>query len=46
MLLVLAMTPTSSAAAGLGYIALFCIGSTIGMGALSTVIVVPCVYTR
>jgi high-affinity nickel permease len=40
-LLVLAASQASSAAAGLGYIALFGIGSMIGMGALSTVIAVP-----
>jgi High-affinity nickel-transport protein len=40
-LLVLTVTQASSAAAGLGYIALFGIGSMIGMGALSTVIAVP-----
>lgn len=40
-LLVLTVTQASSAAAGLGYIALFGIGSMIGMGALSSVIAVP-----
>jgi hypothetical protein len=40
-LLVLAVTQASSPAAGLGYIALFGVGSMIGMGALSTVIAVP-----
>jgi cytochrome c biogenesis protein CcdA len=40
-LLVLAVTQASSPAAGLGYIALFGIGSMIGMGALSAVIAVP-----
>jgi High-affinity nickel-transport protein len=40
-LLVLAVTQASSPALGLGYIALFGIGSMIGMGALSTVIAVP-----
>ena len=40
-LLVLTVTQASSAAAGLGYIALFGIGSMIGMGLLSTVIAVP-----
>ena len=40
-LLVLTVTHASSPAAGLGYIALFGIGSMIGMGALSTVIAVP-----
>ncbi|HEY0851358.1 MAG TPA: urease accessory protein [Bradyrhizobium sp.] len=40
-LLVLAATQASSPAAGLGYIALFGVGSMIGMGALSAVIAVP-----
>jgi high-affinity nickel permease len=40
-LLVLAATQAASAAAGLGYVALFGIGSMIGMGALSAVIAVP-----
>jgi cytochrome c biogenesis protein CcdA len=40
-LLVLAVSQASSVAAGLGYVALFGIGSMIGMGALSTVIAVP-----
>jgi len=40
-LLVLAVTQASSVAAGLGYVALFGIGSMIGMGVLSTVIAVP-----
>jgi high-affinity nickel permease len=40
-LLVLAATQASSPAAGLGYVALFGIGSMIGMGALSAVIAVP-----
>jgi cytochrome c biogenesis protein CcdA len=40
-LLVLAVTQAKSAAIGLGYIALFGIGSMIGMGALSSVIAVP-----
>jgi len=40
-LLVLAVTQASCAAAGLGYVALFGIGSMIGMGALSAVIAVP-----
>jgi ABC-type nickel/cobalt efflux system permease component RcnA len=40
-LLVLTVTQAPSAAAGLGYIALFGIGSMIGMGALSTAIAVP-----
>jgi cytochrome c biogenesis protein CcdA len=40
-LLVLAVSQASSPAAGLGYVALFGIGSMIGMGALSTVIAVP-----
>ncbi len=40
-LLVLAVSQASSAAAGLGYVALFGIGSMVGMAALSTVIAVP-----
>jgi cytochrome c biogenesis protein CcdA len=40
-LLVLAVTQASSPAAGLGYVALFGIGSMIGMGVLSAVIAVP-----
>src|SRR5271167_2330579 len=40
-LLVLTVSQASSVAAGLGYVALFGIGSMIGMGALSTVIAVP-----
>ena len=40
-LLVLAVTQAASPAAGLGYVALFGIGSMIGMGALSAVIAVP-----
>ena len=40
-LLVLAVTQASSAAAGLGYVALFGLGSMIGMAALSAVIAVP-----
>lgn len=40
-LLVLTVTEAPSAAVGLGYIALFGIGSMIGMGLLSTVIAVP-----
>lgn len=40
-LLVLAATQAPSAAAGLGYVALFGVGSTIGMGLLSAVIAVP-----
>jgi high-affinity nickel permease len=40
-LLVLAVSQASSPAAGLGYIALFGVGSMIGMGALSMVIAVP-----
>jgi hypothetical protein len=38
---VLAVSQASSPAAGLGYVALFGIGSMIGMGALSAVIAVP-----
>src|SRR6476620_2625934 len=44
-LLVLVVSQASSPAAGLGYVALFGIGSTIGMGALSTVIAVPLVVS-
>jgi cytochrome c biogenesis protein CcdA len=40
-LLVLAASQASSAAAGLGYVALFGIGSMVGMSALSAVIAVP-----
>jgi ABC-type nickel/cobalt efflux system permease component RcnA len=40
-LLVLTVSQASSPIAGLGYIALFGIGSIIGMGALSTLIAVP-----
>ena len=40
-LLVLTVSQVSSVAVGLGYVALFGIGSTIGMGALSMVIAVP-----
>ena len=40
-LLVLAASQASSAAAGLGYVALFGIGSMVGMAALSAVIAVP-----
>jgi hypothetical protein len=40
-LLMLAASQASSAAAGLGYVALFGIGSMVGMGALSSVIAVP-----
>lgn len=40
-LLVLTVSQAPNAAAGLGYVALFGIGSMIGMGALSTVIAVP-----
>ena len=46
-LLVLAVSQASSAVAGLAYVALFGIGSMVGMGALSTVIAVPlAVYAR
>lgn len=44
-LLVLAATQASSPAVGLGYVALFGIGSMIGMGALSTLIAVPLVVS-
>ena len=40
-LLVLAVTQASSPAVGLGYVALFGVGSMIGMGVLSMVIAVP-----
>src|ERR1700736_6623280 len=40
-LLVLAVSQASSPAAALGYVALFGIGSMVGMGALSAVIAVP-----
>ena len=40
-LLVLAVSQAASPAAGLGYVALFGVGSMIGMGALSAVIAVP-----
>src|SRR6202011_1279512 len=40
-LLVLAISQASSPAVGLGYVALFGIGSMIGMGVLSTLIAVP-----
>jgi cytochrome c biogenesis protein CcdA len=40
-LLVLTVSQASSPAAGLAYVALFGIGSMIGMGALSTIIAVP-----
>jgi hypothetical protein len=40
-LLVLTVSQAPSVAAGLGYVALFGIGSMIGMGALSSVIAVP-----
>ncbi len=40
-LLVLTVTQAPSSAAGLGYVALFGIGSMIGMGLLSTAIAVP-----
>jgi hypothetical protein len=44
-LLVLAVSQAASPAAGLAYVALFGIGSMIGMGALSTVIAVPLVLS-
>ena len=40
-LLVLTVSQASSVAVGLGYVALFGIGSMFGMGALSAVIAVP-----
>jgi hypothetical protein len=44
-LLVLAVSQASSVAVGLGYVALFGIGSMFGMAALSTVIAVPLVLS-
>src|SRR5256885_6415021 len=44
-LLVLAVSQASSPAIALGYIALFGIGSMLGMGVLSTVIAVPLVVS-
>lgn len=44
-LLVLAATQASSPAAGLGYVALFGMGSMIGMGLLSAVIAVPLAFS-
>jgi ABC-type nickel/cobalt efflux system permease component RcnA len=44
-LLVLAVSRAPSPVAGLGYVALFGIGSMIGMGALSTAIAVPIVIS-
>lgn len=44
-LLVLTVSQAPSPAVGLGYVALFGIGSMIGMGALSTVIAVPLAVT-
>jgi hypothetical protein len=44
-LLLLTASQASSVAAGLGYVALFGIGSMIGMGALSVVIAVPLVLS-
>ena len=44
-LLVLTVSQASSPAVGLGYVALFGIGSMIGMGALSTLIAVPLAVT-
>jgi hypothetical protein len=40
-LLVLTVSQASGSTVGLGYVALFGVGSMIGMGALSTVIAVP-----
>ena len=40
-LLVLAVTQAATPAIGLGYVALFGVGSMIGMGALSSLIAVP-----
>ena len=44
-LLMLTVSQASSPAVGLGYVALFGIGSMIGMGALSTLIAVPLAVT-
>ncbi len=44
-LLVLTVSQASDVAVGLGYVALFGIGSMIGMGALSTVIAVPLAFS-
>ena len=44
-LLMLTVSQTSSPALGLGYVALFGVGSMIGMGALSTVIAVPLAFS-
>jgi hypothetical protein len=44
-LLVLTVSQASTPAVGLGYVALFGIGSMIGMGALSTLIAVPLAVT-
>ncbi len=44
-LLVLAVSQASNVAVGLGYIALFGIGSMLGMAALSTVIAVPLAFS-
>jgi ABC-type nickel/cobalt efflux system permease component RcnA len=44
-LLVLTVSKASSFAVGLGYVALFGIGSMLGMGALSTVIAVPLAFS-
>jgi ABC-type nickel/cobalt efflux system permease component RcnA len=44
-LLVLTVSKASSVAVGLGYVALFGIGSMLGMGALSTVIAVPLAFS-
>jgi hypothetical protein len=44
-LLVLTVSQASSPAVGLGYVALFGIGSMVGMGALSTLIAVPLAVT-
>src|ERR1700735_4335610 len=44
-LLLLTVSQASSVAVGLGYVALFGIGSMIGMGVLSTVIAVPLAFS-
>jgi hypothetical protein len=42
---VLTVSQAPNAAIGLGYVALFGVGSMVGMGALSTVIAVPIVIS-
>ena len=43
--MVLTVSQAPSVAVGLGYVALFGVGSMIGMGALSTVIAVPLAFS-